>query len=314
MNTYVKQQTLRHHTVAQTGTFLSTRGLWSDMPPACDPDDLQTPWLSIKCNLGYPAQSGTSLRYETAQGGRYQLEPRNFLILNHNHSYRVEPYAEEAPQLLCVFFPPHWVEDVFHALVQSANYLLDNPVAATIQPINFFERIHAHDPLIAPHLKHIRQQVSNGIVGNKLEEHLRDLAAAMLHLQRNVYREAEKLSAVRAATREELYRRLYLAKDYMHACYGDRLTIAELAGVAALSPYHFLRSFKQLFHQTPHTYLSQLRLAKAQTLLVETDHSITHICFAVGFQSLPSFTNLFRRLMGVSPRAYRATNRARFDK
>ncbi len=121
---YVKEQILVQHAVAQAGTFIAKDNLWSDMPPACAPEDIQTPWLSIKWNLGTP------LRYETDQGGRYLLEPDHFLILNHNHAYHVQPYTADIPHLLCVFFPPGWVEDVLHSLVRPNDYLLDNPLYA----------------------------------------------------------------------------------------------------------------------------------------------------------------------------------------
>ncbi|MEM7133762.1 MAG: AraC family transcriptional regulator [Chloroflexota bacterium] len=299
MNTYVKQQILHHHTVAQRGTFLPKHDLWSDMPPACHPEDIRTPWLSIKYNIGPP------VRYETDLGSKYLLEPGHFLILNHNRAYRLLPDQEQAPQLFCLFFPPSWVADVTYSRAQSDGYLLDNPYASQTQTVEFVERLHPPDTWIVPLLKEMLSPIREGAVGDGLEEHLRSLFAHMLQLQHDLLCESNQLTATRVTTRAELYRRLYLAKDYMHASYGERLTIDELAGVAGLSSYHFLRSFKALFKQTPHAYLTQLRLDKAYSLLTETDIPITQIGLMVGFQSLPSFINRFRREIGISPRAYR---------
>jgi AraC-like DNA-binding protein len=117
--------------------------------------------------------------------------------------------------------------------------------------------------------------------------------------------EASALNAVRASTREELYRRLVLAKDYISACFDRPLTLSEIARVACLSPNHLLRSFRQAFRQTPHQFLTAKRLEHARKMLVGTTLSVTDICFSVGFESLSSFSRLFRRHTGFSPNEYR---------
>jgi AraC-like DNA-binding protein len=82
-----------------------------------------------------------------------------------------------------------------------------------------------------------------------------------------------------------------------------------MAAVACLSPNHFLRTFKQLFHQTPHQYLISKRLEEARRLLSLTEMPVTDVCFSVGFESLGSFSWLFRHRTGVSPEAYRRQKR-----
>jgi AraC family transcriptional regulator len=75
--------------------------------------------------------------------------------------------------------------------------------------------------------------------------------------------------------------------------------------VAHLSPNHLLRTFRQVFGQSPHQYLTNLRLEHARQLLTTTDQPVGDICVAVGFTSLASFTRLFRRRYGRPPAAYR---------
>jgi AraC-like DNA-binding protein len=113
------------------------------------------------------------------------------------------------------------------------------------------------------------------------------------------------LQWVRPATREELYRRLFRARDYMAASLGDRVTLNDIAHVACMSPNHLLRTFRQLFHQSPHQLLTDLRMERARRFLVESDRPVTDIAAAVGFESLGSFSSLFRRHTGVSPDQYR---------
>src|SRR5205823_14407191 len=68
---------------------------------------------------------------------------------------------------------------------------------------------------------------------------------------------------------------------------------------------HFLRLFKAAFHETPLRYLRRRRLERARRLLTQTDLPVTDICLRVGFESLGSFSTLFRRFAGASPREFR---------
>jgi AraC-like DNA-binding protein len=101
-------------------------------------------------------------------------------------------------------------------------------------------------------------------------------------------------------------RHLLRAKDYADAHYTRPLDVDELARVAGLSRAHFSREFRRAFGESPHAYLLTRRLERAAALLRNTDHSVTEICFAVGLQSLGSFTTSFTRTYGVSPTVYRA--------
>ena len=101
-------------------------------------------------------------------------------------------------------------------------------------------------------------------------------------------------------------RHLLRAKDLADARYCEPLTVADLAAAAGLSPAHFSRRFKATFGESPHQYLLTRRLERAAALLLATDWSVAAICFAVGSQSVGSFTASFHRMFGMSPLAYRA--------
>ena len=131
----------------------------------------------------------------------------------------------------------------------------------------------------------------------------------LLLVHTRVRRQVESIPALRPASREELYRRLHRARDYAAACLDEPITLNDMARVACLSTNHFLRTFKQAFHQTPHQYLTRIRLERAQGLLAQTDQPVTDVCFAVGFESLGSFSWLFRQRVGLAPEAYRKAKR-----
>jgi AraC-like DNA-binding protein len=86
----------------------------------------------------------------------------------------------------------------------------------------------------------------------------------------------------------------------------ERHTVASLARMAKLSPYHFLRSFKAATGVTPHQWLLRTRLRDAAGKLAATNLPVTDIALDVGFEDLSNFTRSFRAEFGASPREYRA--------
>ncbi|GAB4367616.1 MAG: AraC family transcriptional regulator [Elainellaceae cyanobacterium] len=85
------------------------------------------------------------------------------------------------------------------------------------------------------------------------------------------------------------------------------IALSDIASVLNLSQYHFCRLFKQSTGLAPHQYLTQCRIDRAKQLLRSTQLPITEIAFAVGLNSHSSFTRLFRRCAGMTPKEFRAS-------
>jgi AraC-like DNA-binding protein len=102
------------------------------------------------------------------------------------------------------------------------------------------------------------------------------------------------------------YRSLAQAREFMRHTYGRPISLPDVAAQANLSPYHFLRIYKRAYGETPHEFLTRLRIERAKTLLARGSHNVTEACFEVGFSSLGSFSNLFAYRVGLSPSEYRS--------
>jgi transcriptional regulator GlxA family with amidase domain len=87
--------------------------------------------------------------------------------------------------------------------------------------------------------------------------------------------------------------------------FAEPLDLATLAKVAAVSRYHFVRCFAQVYGETPMRYLTRRRVERAQDLLRSANLTVTEICLLVGYVSLGSFSTRFRELTGESPVEYR---------
>jgi AraC family transcriptional regulator len=87
----------------------------------------------------------------------------------------------------------------------------------------------------------------------------------------------------------------------MRAQPGEPLRLTDLAEIAALSPFHFARTFRQVTGSPPGEFLAALRLEQAKSLLLTTDMRVTDICFEVGYNSLGTFTSRFTQHVGLPP-------------
>jgi AraC-like DNA-binding protein len=95
------------------------------------------------------------------------------------------------------------------------------------------------------------------------------------------------------------------AHDHIDRHYATALDLDQLASVAGISKYHFVRSFEAAYGVTPARYLTRRRIERAQDLLRGANLTVTEICVLVGFTSLGSFSSRFTELVGETPTAYR---------
>jgi transcriptional regulator GlxA family with amidase domain len=103
---------------------------------------------------------------------------------------------------------------------------------------------------------------------------------------------------------DDVLEHLRRARDHADRHYDQPLTLAQLAAVAALSPFHFQRLFTATYGVSPAAHLSRRRVERAQDLLRTTNLTVTEVCHLVGFSSLGSFSSRFRELVGETPSGY----------
>jgi AraC-like DNA-binding protein len=246
---------------------------------------------------------GGRATYEAA-GGRFAVDGSRYLVLNAGQPYTVHIDSPSPVESFCLFFEPGLVEGVLGALHATAGEMLDEPGAS--RPVLVFERTHPHDAVLTPLLLGTRSALRAGLTDPAwLEERFHLVAAALLEVHRGIARQALALPEARRPALLELNRRLHRARDHIEGSLDRPVGLEEVAAAAGLAPHHCLRAFRKLFGETPHRYLTRRRLERAKELLASTDLPVTRICLEVGFDSLGSFSWLFRRHLGLSPSEYR---------
>ncbi len=104
--------------------------------------------------------------------------------------------------------------------------------------------------------------------------------------------------------RNDIYQRIVTAKVYIDDNYQEPIDLELISQQAFLSRFHFHRLFTRIYRHTPHQYLTRKRLEKAKDLLAE-NKPVTEVCNEVGFESIGSFSVLFKKEIGFAPQYYR---------
>lgn len=230
--------------------------------------------------------------------GRFELVPGMALLLEDGEEYTVTVDALQPVETFNVFFARGFIEDAAGAAATGSAALLDDD---HVEPVHFAERLCFGAPVLDA-LRRARAAVGEQ---DRLEHALYDAAAAIVNSQPRFRERAARLPALRAATRQELARRVAIGTAWLHANASRRITVAQAATEACLSPFHFHRLFAAFHGIPPHRYLTRLRLDLARALLRSTDRPVIEIATACGFESLGSFTTLFGRATGVPPARFR---------
>jgi AraC family transcriptional regulator len=175
--------------------------------------------------------------------------------------------------------------------------------ASAIRPI-----INFADPLVSRIARSLAAEVERGpahrpAADRLLVDGLSLALAAQLARRFGSGRPPAPPSAdARALTRERLRRVL----DHIEARLGDELTLAELAGIACLSPFHFSRCFTRAVGVGPRRYVARRRVERARDMIRRTDEPLASIAQTLGFADQSHFTSVFRRETGETPVRFRA--------
>jgi len=107
--------------------------------------------------------------------------------------------------------------------------------------------------------------------------------------------------------RPEQYAKVRQSKAFMENFYSDKVELDDLAKAAFMSRFHYNRMFQRIYGLSPRNYLRDLRIAKAKILLKQ-GLTITQVCFEVGYESVTTFSTVFKKCTGHSPKAFQKSH------
>lgn len=243
----------------------------------------------------------------TLEKRKLTLVPGSFIFLNDDTCYAHKIASVEGVSRLSIAFDPEYINDFEQSILETDAVLLDQPKGLKKDRPRLLESIYPLNGDIKYSLMHLAKHVDNGVEDQLLlSEYLNHCLLNYYHLyQSEITGREASLNFLSGTTKTEILKRLCVAKDYMISNYSKNIRLEDIAEVACLSVNHLLRTFKQAYQQTPHQYLTKVRLRQAKYLLRNTDRPINEIVDIVGFECPSSFIRLFRNSFNVTPGKFR---------
>lgn len=234
----------------------------------------------------------------TIDGLEYRVPSNNFILTNPEQEIDIDFESEVGSDGACFFFDTELVRQISFSLSRPAmanldeagvddKFILERNCLNNIYniPVNSFQtRLHS---------------LLGSLEYEELDDHeitdlLVCLSEGLVQHQFDTSKNFLRLTPATQSTRVEQYRRLQVAKQYMHDNLSRNISLKDIAQAALLSEYYFHRSFKKYFGVTPQKYLQNIRLQKAEEYLL-ADYSKSDVAHMCGFQEPKYFSRVFKK-------------------
>lgn len=255
---------------------------WRVRDVLCDHGPQDRPFEEQHDGMAIAAVTAGSFQYRTPAGSA-MLVPGSLLLGNAGACFQCGHEHARGDRCLAFHFTPEHFECVAADAGASASFS-----APSLPPL----------PQLLPLLADA-EAARDARDGGAFEELAVRIAGAALRLVTQTRRPARGVSVRDERRVTQIVRRIERTPQ-------QSFSLATLACDANLSPYHFLRCFRQVTGLTPHQFVLRTRLQRAAMRLRTSSEAISTIVFDEGFNDLSTFNRRFRHLMGMSPGEYRA--------
>jgi AraC family transcriptional regulator len=262
---------------------LTSGAEWSVCDVVCDHGPRDRAFVEEHAEITIAAVMQGSFQYRT-QAGSAVLVPGSLLLGNAGSCFECGHEHAQGDRCLAFHFTPAFFESIAAGTLGVRKTRFS---CASVPPANGLAGLFAE----AEVARDERDRAA-------LEEFATRLAGAVLTITAD-----EATSSRRPNVRDE--RRITMVVRQIEARADEHLGLNALARETGMSPYHFLRTFRQVAGMTPHQYVLHTRLRRAARRLRASQDPVSVIAFEAGFNDLATFNRRFRRLIGVTPSVFR---------
>ncbi|MBW8848769.1 MAG: helix-turn-helix transcriptional regulator [Burkholderiales bacterium] len=244
---------------------------------------------------------------------RLCVDADHCLILNQGGHYGARIRSAEPVLSFGVFFRADMAAELAHAARQSWPEALAADGESGRLASGFAEHLRPADEALGTELTALRDAVLAGrgeVLADAddeawLEERLQSLLWRMLAAEPGWRGRSQRLAALSRGQHAELLARIDRATDFMLSCHAEALTLDDIAAVARLSKYHFVRCFRALHGCTPMAWLARLRTQRALRLLRDAALTLDEVATRSGLGSRQTLFRQLKRAGGAGGQALR---------
>jgi AraC family transcriptional regulator len=264
--------------------LLASGSGWRVKDVVCDCGPHDRPFEEQHDDVCIAAVTGGTFQYQSTRGAAV-LAPGALLLGNQRDAFECSHEHGVGDRCLAFHFTPAFVEDVVAAVpgARRTTFVVPRlpPMPALLPIVAAAEA--ARDERDEAALEELTLQLVGAVAATLADKPSRDRSPS---------------------ARDE--KRIAAALRLIERNAQQPISLAELASAAAMSRYHFLRTFRAVVGMTPHQYILHTRLHRAAVRLRNSSDGIAEIAYAAGFNDLSTFNRRFARIAGMSPGAYRA--------
>lgn len=240
---------------------------------------------------------GSGVEHYTIENKMHDVVHDNFIVVNPGQEVKAEVNYEHPVDGLCFFLDPNLLSEIKNLRNFAMDHNLDNkstlPFSSEYDniPVNSYSTIF-YDLL------------NNKVSFKELEKaEISDLL--ILLAEKYVFHQSQRqfrlkqLEASRTIAVKELYKRIQLARQYIHDNYQNTLSLEEIGDAVGLSQYYFHRNFRNYFALTPHQYHTKVRIGKARDLIQSGHCTKTEAAYLCGYDNPKYFYKVYKKWEGL---------------
>jgi AraC family transcriptional regulator len=254
------------------------------------------------------ASNGFGIKYVASGKERYilgnkthEVSAGQYLLVNKDQDFECHFKSSTPVEGFCVSLDKEMVSGIFDQLSREESDLLDNPVDVSPEFDGFHQMVYSRCNPLSNYLHGLMLDMKKPSFETDQYELFYDISVQLLRSHRQTDQKIRLIKATRLSTKKELFERLEAARQVLDEEFDQPLKVAKVASLAALSEFHFFRSFKSVYGLSPHQYILQKKLERSAQLMEEGKLSFTEIAYEVGFNDIHAFSKFFRQRYGTAP-------------
>ncbi len=249
------------------------------------------------------------IKYVAAGCERYILDSNThevgegqYLLVNKGQTFECNFKSKTPVDGFCIGLDDALISGIHKDLSQPDEALLDDPYNRPEPFTGFHQLVYSRGNALSLYMRRLMTQVANDSRQTTTPYELfYEVGSALLKSHRDTSGRIAAIKASRPSTRKELFARLETAKQVLEQQFDQPVRMADVASSAALSEFHFYRSFKSVYGISPHQFLLKKKIERSAELIAKGNLTLTAIAYQVGFSDIHSFSKAFRQHLGSSP-------------